>query len=163
MPGSGKSTVGKTAAKRLGLPFVDSDSAIESRAGRSIASLFASDGEAAFRAMESDLLVELLDSSRGIVATGGGIVLSAANREVLLVRAQCVYLRASHALLWRRLQRDRRRPLLQVADPKTRLRQMLDEREPLYVEAAHHVVATDHLPFHDIVAAVVRCARGQTP
>ena len=96
------------------------------------------------------------DRSSTVFALGGGVVLRPANRELLRSRTCCVYLRASSELLWKRLRNDRRRPLLQVADPQARLRQMHAERAPLYEEVAHLVIDTDGLPFARIVDEVVR-------
>ena len=156
MPGSGKSAIGKATAKRLNLSYADCDHEIERRAGCSIAAFFAANGEPAFRDLESDLLAALVDDARSVVATGGGVVLRPVNRELLRTRTCCVYLRASSELLWRRLKNDRRRPLLQVADPEARLRQMHAERAPLYEDVAHVVIDTDRLPFARIVDEVVR-------
>ena len=156
MPGSGKTTVGRAVAERLALRFVDCDNAIEARAGRSIAALFERDGEAAFRELESTLLRELVSVPGTLVSTGGGVVLSRENRELLRTQTRCVYLRASHELLWRRLRRDRRRPLLRVADPEARLREMSAAREPLYEETATIVIDTQALTFDRLVDAVVR-------
>jgi shikimate kinase len=156
MPGSGKSTVGRAVAERLSLRYADCDKAIELRARCSIATLFEREGEAAFRALESRVLRDLVSNPGTIVATGGGVVLRADNRELLRSRTRCIYLRAGHELLWRRLRRDRRRPLLRVADPEQRLREMSAEREPLYEETAAIVVDADSLPFDRLVDAVVR-------
>ena len=143
-------------ARRLERPFVDSDKVIESRAGCTIASLFEHEGEAAFREREAQVLASLVEAGRSVIATGGGAVLRADNRELLRTRTICVFLNAGHELLWKRLRRDRRRPLLQVADPEARLRALSDERDPLYRETAHIVVETDGLPFGRLVDEVVR-------
>jgi shikimate kinase len=156
MPGSGKSAIGKATAKRLALSYADCDHAIERRVGCSIAEFFAASGEQAFRDLESEMLATLVDAPRSVVATGGGVVLRPANRALLRGRTCCVYLRASAELLWKRLRNDRRRPLLQVADPQARLRQMHAERAPLYEDTAHVVIDTDGLPFARIVDEVVR-------
>ena len=156
MPGSGKSTIGKAAAKRLALPYADCDQSIERRAGCSIAAFFERNGEQAFRDLEADVLQTLVTDPPSVIATGGGVVLRAENRELLRTRTRCVYLRASHDLLWKRLRRDRRRPLLQVADPELRLRQLSAERAPLYEETAAIVIDTDGLSFDRLVDEVVR-------
>jgi len=156
MPGSGKSAIGKATAKRLSLSYADCDQALERRAGCSIAAFFAASGEQAFRDLESEMLATLLDAADSVIATGGGVVLRPANRELLQTRSRCVYLRASSELLWKRLRNDRRRPLLQVADPEARLRQMHAERASLYEEVAHVVIDTDGVPFARIVDEVVR-------
>jgi shikimate kinase len=156
MPGGGKTTAGKELARRRGNLFVDSDKEIELRTGCSIASLFERDGEAAFRDLEAATLARLVDSDCGVIATGGGAVLRAENRELLHRRTFCVYLHASPEFLWRRLRRDRRRPLLQVADPRERLREMSAAREPLYRETAHIVVDINDLPLQRLVDDILR-------
>jgi len=156
MPGSGKSTIGKAAAGRLALPFADCDRSIERRAGCSIAAFFERNGEQAFRDLESEVLQTLVMQPATVIATGGGVVLRAANRDLLRERTRCVYLRASTELLWKRVKRDRRRPLLQVADPEQRLRQLREDREPLYQETAAIVIDTDGLSFDRLVEEVAR-------
>lgn len=140
MPGCGKSTVGRQLAKRLGLPFVDSDNVIEERIGGSVRSLFETQGEAAFRDLEEQAIDDLTREGSSVIATGGGAVLREANREHLKSRCMVVYLRASPEQLARRLRNDTKRPLLQVADPLKRLQTLYAERDPLYRETAHFVV-----------------------
>jgi shikimate kinase len=161
MPGCGKSTVGRELARRLGASHVDLDQEIELRAGCSIATLFVRSGEDTFRDMEASVLGELVDSGASVIATGGGVVLRPANRELLRTRTRCVYLRASNELLWRRLRRDRRRPLLQVADPKERLHAMSAEREPLYEDTAAIVIDTDGLSFDHLVERLIERLRDE--
>ena len=161
MPGCGKSTVGRELARRLGGGHVDLDQEIELRAGCSIATLFARSGEGTFRDMEASVLAELVDSGASVIATGGGVVLRPANRELLRTRTRCVYLRASNALLWRRLRRDRRRPLLQVADPQERLRAMSAERASLYEDTAAIVLDTDGLSFDHLVERLIERLRDE--
>ena len=96
LPGCGKSAIGKEVARRLERPFVDSDKVIESRAGCTIASLFEHEGEAAFREREAQVLASLVEAGRSVIATGGGAVLRADNRELLRTRTICVFLNASH-------------------------------------------------------------------
>jgi shikimate kinase len=161
LPGCGKSAIGKEVARRLQWRFVDSDQVIESRAGCTIASLFEHEGEAAFRDREAEALASLAEDGPSVIATGGGAVLRRANRDLLRNKTVCVFLDASHDLLWKRLRRDRRRPLLQVADPEARLRELSTERGPLYRETAHIVVQTDGVPFGRLVDEVVRRAAGE--
>jgi len=156
MPGGGKSTVGREVARRLHRHFVDCDKEVEVRSGCTIAALFERDGEAAFRDLEATTLAALVEAESAVIATGGGAILRDANRELLRRRTRCVYLRASPGFLWRRLRRDRRRPLLQVADPEARLRAMSAEREPLYLETAAIVVDIEGLPFRRVVEEVLR-------
>src|SRR5664279_611405 len=156
MPGSGKSTIGKEVARRLDLPFIDCDKAIERRAGRSVAELFEHEGEGAFRDLESEILVSLIEQGPSVIATGGGALLRPGNRELLRTRTICVFLDAGHDLLWKRLRRDRRRPLLQVAHPEARLRELREEREILYRQTAHIVIPIDGLPFDRLVDEVLQ-------
>lgn len=156
LPGCGKSAIGKEVARRLEWPFVDSDRVVESDAGCTIAQLFEHQGEAAFRDREAEVLARLVAGGRAVVATGGGAVLRPANRELLRTATTCVFLHAGLDMLWKRLRRDRRRPLLQVPDPQARLRALSEEREPLYRETAHIVIETEGLPFPRLVDEVVR-------
>jgi shikimate kinase len=142
MPGSGKSTVGRQLARRLRLPFFDSDHVIEERLGCSIRDYFAREGEAAFRDLEQQVLAELAQGPECVIATGGGAVLREANRECLRAAGRVVYLRSSPEELYRRLRHDTQRPLLQVADPLAKLRELHAQRDPLYEQAAHFHVET---------------------
>jgi shikimate kinase len=142
LPGSGKSTVGRQLARRLNLPFVDSDHAIEQRLGCSIRAYFEREGEDRFRDVESEVLDDLSQRSYGVLSTGGGSVLRPLNRERLKARGQVFYLRSAPEEVFRRLRHDQNRPLLQVADPLRRLRELFDLRDPLYRETAHHVIET---------------------
>jgi shikimate kinase len=124
------------------LPFFDSDHVIEERLGCSIREYFAREGEAAFRDMEQQVLAELAHGPACVIATGGGAVLRQANRDGLRAAGRVVYLRSSPEELFRRLRHDTTRPLLQVADPLAKLRELYEQRDPLYREAAHFVVET---------------------
>ncbi|WP_423457052.1 shikimate kinase [Ottowia sp. VDI28] len=140
MPGCGKSTVGRQLAKRLGVPFFDTDSVIEERIGGSIRDFFETQGEAAFRDLEEQTIDDLTQRGAMVLATGGGAVLRQSNREHLKSRGTVIYLRTSPEQLARRLRNDTKRPLLQVADPLKRLQALYAERDPLYRKAAHFVV-----------------------
>ncbi|HSV34682.1 MAG TPA: shikimate kinase [Ramlibacter sp.] len=142
LPGSGKSTVGRHLARRLNLPFNDSDHVIEQRIGCSIRSYFEREGEPSFRDLEEQVISELSQAGQGVLATGGGAVLRPANREHLRAAGNVVYLRSSPEEVFRRLRHDANRPLLQVADPLARLRDLYEERDPLYRETAHFVIET---------------------
>ena len=142
LPGSGKTTIGRQLARRLGVPFVDSDHKIEDRLGCSIREYFAREGEDAFRDVEQAVLDELTQHHKGVLSTGGGSVLREANRRHLHERGQVIYLRSSPEDVYRRLRHDTVRPLLQVEDPLSRLRALYDARDPLYRDAAHFVIET---------------------
>lgn len=141
LPGSGKSTVGRQLARRLQLPFSDSDHVIEQRLGCSIREFFDREGEERFRDIEEAVLDELTQQP-GVLSTGGGAVLRPANREHLHTRGKVVYLKSNPEELLRRLRHDTQRPLLQVADPLQRLRDLYAVRDPLYRETAHFVIET---------------------
>jgi shikimate kinase len=141
LPGSGKSTVGRQLARRLGLPFSDSDHVIEQRIGCSIRSFFEREGEQAFRDVEEQVIAELC-AREGVIATGGGAVLRPANRERLHASGQVFYLRSTPGDVFRRVRHDKGRPLLQVDDPLQRLRELFEQRDPLYRETAHFVIET---------------------
>ena len=142
LPGSGKSTVGRQLARRLKLSFLDSDHVIEERLGCSIRDYFEREGEASFRDIEESAIDELTLQASGVLSTGGGAVLRPANRLHLHDRGHVIYLRSSPEELFRRLRHDVSRPLLQVADPLGRLRDLFAQRDPLYRETAHFVIET---------------------
>jgi shikimate kinase len=143
MMGSGKSNVGKRLAKKLGWAFVDSDAEIVARAGKTIPEIFATDGEEGFRAIEADVLEELLEHHRpAVIATGGGVVLREDNRRRLQDPATTVvWLDASPAFLSSRVQTKAHRPLLHGPEtPRQVLERLHAERAPLYAEVADIVV-----------------------
>jgi len=142
MPGCGKSTVGRQLARRLQLPFEDADARIEQRIGCTIRQFFDLEGESRFRDIEAQTLYELTCGAGAVLSTGGGAVLRAENRHVLRERTQVIYLRSTPEELYRRLRHDRNRPLLQVADPLRKLKELFAERDPLYRETAHFILDT---------------------
>ena len=142
LPGSGKTTVGRHLARRLQLPFIDSDQQIEQRLGCSIREFFEREGEQAFRDLEESVIDELTAGAPCVLSTGGGAVLRPANREHLHARAKVFYLRTTPEDVFRRVRHDRSRPLLQVEDPLQRLRDLYAVRDPLYRETAHFVIET---------------------
>ena len=142
LPGSGKSTVGRQLGRRLGLRFADSDQVIEQRLGCSIREYFEREGEEAFRDFEQTVIDELTQGEPCVLSTGGGAVLRPANRRHLGQRAQVVYLHSAPEEVFRRLRHDQNRPLLQVADPLAKLRDLYVARDPLYRETAHFVIET---------------------
>lgn len=142
MMGAGKTTIGRALARRLAMEFADTDRILVERTGVPVATIFEIEGEPGFRRRESLLLAELAAAGGQVVATGGGAILDAANREAMRSRGLVVYLRARLDHLWERTCRDSSRPLLATANPKGTLERLLREREPLYLEAAHLVVDT---------------------
>lgn len=141
--GAGKSTVGRNLASRLSYTFTDTDHLIEERAGADIPWIFDVEGESGFRARETATLESLLGVSQQVIATGGGIVVRPENHEILRKLGKVVYLTASVDQLVARTSKDKKRPLLQVDDPKTRIEQLLEHRDPLYRQLADYVLNTD--------------------
>jgi shikimate kinase len=155
LPGSGKTTVGRQLARRLRLPFVDSDHAIEQRIGCSIREFFDREGEATFRDIEEEVLDELSRNTASVLSTGGGAVLRANNRNNLHSRGRVVYLKSTPEELFKRLRHDVSRPLLQVADPLARMRELFAVRDPLYRETAHFVLETGRPSVATLVNMIV--------
>ena len=142
LPGSGKTTIGRQLARRLGVSFVDSDHVIEERLGCSIREFFAREGEDSFRDVEEQVLDDLSQHHEGVMATGGGSCLRPNNRQRLHERGQVIYLRSTPEDVYRRVDHHTARPLLQVDDPMGRLRTLYETRDALYRETAHFVIET---------------------
>lgn len=141
--GAGKSTIGRLLANILRVPFYDSDHVIEEKTGADIPWIFDVEGESGFRDRESAVLHELLNNNRAVLATGGGIVVREQNRHLLKQADAVVYLKADTERLVQRTIKDKKRPLLQVDDPRKKIIALLEERDPLYNEVATHIVKTD--------------------
>ena len=155
LPGSGKSTVGRQLARRLQLPFSDSDQAIETRLGCPIREFFEREGEERFRDIEAEVIDTLSQQGAGVLSTGGGAVLRPENREHLRARGRVIYLKSHPEELIRRLRHDTNRPLLQVADPMAKLRELFAARDPLYRQTAHFVIETGRPSVATLVNMIV--------
>jgi shikimate kinase len=155
LPGSGKSTIGRQLARRLGRPFIDTDQLIEQRVGLTIREFFEREGEESFRDLEQGVIDELTLGEPCVLSTGGGSVLRLVNRQHLKQRTQAVYLHSAPEDVFRRLRHDRNRPLLQVPDPLARLRELYALRDPLYRESARFVVETGRPSVAALVNLVV--------
>jgi shikimate kinase len=142
--GAGKSTIGKLLAAELRLPFADSDKVLEDRTGADIPWIFDVEGEAGFRRRESEVLQDLCTGPVQVVATGGGIVLLEENRRYLKTHGLVVYLQASIEQLLERTSKNSNRPLLNVKDPRARIVELVNERDPLYREVADITCDTDN-------------------
>ncbi|WP_296228829.1 shikimate kinase [Ralstonia sp. UBA689] len=140
--GAGKTTVGRAVARRLDLPFFDSDHEIEARCGVRVPVIFELEGETGFRDRETHVIDELTSRKGVVVATGGGAVLRPENRAFLRERGTVIYLRANSHDLYLRTRHDKNRPLLQTENPRAKLEELLAVRDPLYREVAHFVIET---------------------
>jgi shikimate kinase len=154
MMGAGKTTVGRRLANRLGRHFVDSDEEIETAAGMSIEDIFASHGEADFRAGEARVIARLLKDQDIVLGTGGGAFVNPETRALVKAEAVSVFIRAEFELLFARVSRRSNRPLLKTANPRETLRKLIEIRYPIYAEADVTVVSTD-VPQDQVAAEVI--------
>ena len=154
--GAGKSTIGRQLAKQLGMPFYDSDHEIESRTGVDIPLIFELEGEAGFRKREAAIIDELTGLPDIVLATGGGAILDPQNREHLKSRGRVIYLHATVDQQLRRTRKDRNRPLLQTGNPRAKLEELLEIRDPLYRETAGLIVETDGMRVRDVVKKIMQ-------
>jgi shikimate kinase len=154
--GAGKSTIGRQLSKQLKMAFHDSDHEIEQRTGVDIPLIFELEGESGFRKRESAVIDELTQLPDIILATGGGAILDPVNRQHLSSRGRVIYLHASVDQQLRRTGKDRNRPLLQTANPRAKLEELMTERDPLYREIADLVVETDGKRVRDVVRQIIQ-------
>ena len=133
--GSGKSTVGRMVADQLQFALLDTDHEIEARSGKNIAQIFAESGEAAFRRLEHELVLELASQAQTVISTGGGLPVNVANLDSLKEHALVVCLWASPERIWERVRHHSHRPLLNGPDPRGKIRELLTAREPFYRRA----------------------------
>ena len=156
MMGVGKSSIGRRLGARLGVPFVDADAEIEKAAGMNIADIFARHGETYFRSGEARVIARLLEGGPQVLATGGGAVMNADTRAVVKAKGVSIWLNAEFDLLMRRInKRKNERPLLQTADPAATLRQLLEERAPVYAQA-DLTVQSREVPHDAIVSEIMQ-------
>lgn len=164
--GSGKTTIGQRLARKLGLAFYDSDQEIEARTGASVNLIFDIEGEAGFRERERQVLAELTAQRGVLLATGGGTVVSRENRELLGRTGIVVYLRTSVRQQLERLQRDHSRPLLQTRNKEHKLKELAEQRDPLYEELADLVFPSRSRNIDsavDQILEAIRTFRTQAP
>lgn len=157
--GSGKTTVGRHLARRLGMDFLDLDLELQARCGVEVAVIFDIEGEAGFRQRESDLLDELSRRDGLVLATGGGSVLREDNRKMLTERGLVVYLQTSVDQQLKRLERDRQRPLLQAPDRRQRLIELAEQRNPVYECCADLIVPSENIAPSAMAASAARHVR----
>lgn len=153
--GAGKTTIGRQLATVLQKEFKDSDHEIVRRTGASIPLIFDIEGEEGFRKRESDAIADLTAEDNLVLATGGGAVLREPNRQNLRQRGMVVYLYASIDQLLKRTARDRNRPLLQTADPRATLEELMRVRDPLYREVADMVLYTDDRSVRSVIKEIL--------
>ncbi len=156
--GTGKTTVGRAVAQKIGFHLLDSDHEIERLQGKTIPDIFAQDGEPAFRAMERDFIERGHPAEKTLIACGGGLVVQPGMLALLKARGVVVCLHASLETILARTSRQRNRPLLDVENPEERIRVLHAAREPIYKQSGT-VILTDGRPLNDIVAHVMRAWR----
>lgn len=155
MMGAGKTAVGTALARLLGVPFLDADEEIERAANMTVAEIFRRDGEAFFRARESEVLARLLAGPPCVLSTGGGAFLAPANRALIAEKGVAVWLKADLELLWQRVRHKTTRPLLRTPDPKATLAALLEQREPVYAGAQITVEAAPEYSVEEMAAKVL--------
>ncbi len=154
--GTGKTTIGRQLAQALGLEFEDTDQEIQRRTGVDIPTIFEYEGEDGFRARERKVIADLVEVDSQVLATGGGAVTDADNRRLLPARGFVIYLECSPEQQYDRTYKDKNRPLLHSDDPLENLKQLMNERDPLYREVADLVVSTERRSASAVVKDVVR-------
>ena len=156
--GAGKTTIGKQLARQLGREFYDSDRVIEERTGANIPLIFELEGESGFRRREKAIITELSQMENIVLATGGGAILDPDNRDQMTRQGFVIYLNAPLKQLVNRTSKDKNRPLLQTADPRKKLEEILAVRDPLYREVADEIIETDSSPVRNVVKKLVALA-----
>ena len=157
--GSGKTSLGRRVAPNLGYAFIDLDEELENRCGVEVAVIFDIEGEQGFRERESKLLAEVAANRNQLIATGGGSVLAVPNREVIKANGAVVWLKTSVDQQIRRLERDKRRPLLAAPDRRQRLTTMAAQRDPIYAALADVVFESSNRPLVQMAGALERTIR----
>ena len=157
--GSGKSTVGKIISDELFLSFLDTDEEIETRTGASIDWIFDLEGEDGFRKRESSILQDMVQKNSIVLSTGGGIILSEENRELLSSRGTVFYLATPISVQLERTAKDKDRPLLKNGDPEKILTKLHKDRESLYEAVADHVVNTENKSSQEVASEIIKLVK----
>lgn len=153
--GTGKSTVGRLLADRLGMEFCDTDAMVEKRAGKTIAEIFEDLDEDAFRGMETEILKEITGKGNLVVSTGGGIVVTKGNMEIMRSAGKLITLMASPEQIFERIKDDRGRPLLNVDSPLDEIKRLIYDRAPFYINT-DYIVETTELSPEDAAEEIIR-------
>ena len=154
--GSGKSTVGKIISNELFMNFLDTDEEIETRTGASIDWIFDLEGETGFRKRESAMLAEMVEKNSIVLSTGGGIILSEENRELLSSRGTVFYLATPIYVQVERTAKDKDRPLLKDGNPEVILTKLHNNRQKLYESVADHIVDTENKSSQEVASEIVQ-------
>ena len=154
--GSGKTTLGKILSKKLDKHFYDSDQVIEEKLGVNVPMIFEYEGEAGFREREKDSLKQLVGKKNIVLATGGGIILSKSNRDLLSENGIVIYLKSNQKDLILRTKNDKTRPLLKNGNVELIIKKLCQEREPLYEEIADFKITTKSKRIHEVVNEIIR-------
>ncbi len=157
--GAGKTTIGRQVAKKLSYQFYDSDHEIEKRTGVNIPLIFELEGEDGFRKRESQVISELVLLKNIVLSTGGGSVLDQENRNALQNNGYVIYLKSTAEKLYKRTAGDKRRPLLQTDDRLSKIKNILTEREPIYLSVANEVIDTHELGIKQITEKILESMR----
>jgi shikimate kinase len=161
--GTGKSSVGREIARRWGYHFLDTDSVIRKKHSKSILEIFESYGEPFFRDQEHLALREVQGSIHCVIATGGGIILQPRNPPLLHALGIIVWLTATEEIIWERVSRNRKRPLLQTANPRATISHLISVRNPLYESVADITVETSGLTHEEVAARVAAAVSAWAP
>ncbi|WP_152544533.1 shikimate kinase [Actibacterium mucosum] len=159
MMGAGKTAVGTALARRIGVPFLDSDEEIVKASNMSIAEIFERDGEPFFRRKEAQVITRLLETERCILSTGGGAFMAESNRLAIKEKGVSVWLNADLDLLWNRVKHKDTRPLLRTPDPRATLTELYEARVPIYAQAGLQVKALAAYSIEEMVDEVVRALK----
>jgi shikimate kinase len=155
--GTGKTTVGRQLSRKLKMDFYDSDRVIEERTGADIPLIFEKEGETGFRTREAAIIDELTQKKNIVLATGGGAILNAENRNHLVNRGTVFYLKSNLKTLLERTSKDKNRPLLHANEPvESILKRLLEQRGPLYEETADYIIETANNSIHSVIQAIIK-------
>lgn len=154
--GAGKSTVGEKLAEVLQYSFLDTDSWIEKKEQKRISEIFEKQGEAYFRSLETECIKQLVSENEGkVISVGGGLPIRKENRILLKQLGIVVYLKATPEIIYERLKEDQSRPLLRTKNPKEKIREMMEEREVYYKEAAHVILNIENKSVEEIIREIL--------